>query len=124
MRNRYRINTAAIESRTWTRLMGFVTGMAMVLTGCFFILAKLREGYKASGEAAGTKGALETNSPGLVLATGGAVLICVSLVVQGDVKDTDASVYLPRLVEYVAPSTNADTKPSAPAPTESVPNRP
>ena len=104
LRHRYRMNTAAIESRAWTRLMGFVTGMVMVLTGCLFIVARLQDAFEASGKAAAGEGALKTNSPGLVLAVVGAGLIATSLVVKTEVRDTDAAVYLPRLVEYSVPA--------------------
>ena len=40
MRGRHHQNTAVIESRTWTRFMGFITGMVMVMCGCIFILGK------------------------------------------------------------------------------------
>lgn len=103
LRHRYRMNTAAIESRAWTRLMGFVTGMVMVLTGCLFIVARLQDAFEASGKAPAGEGALRTNSPGLVLAVVGAGLIATSLVVKTEVRDTDAAVYLPRLVEYSVP---------------------
>ncbi len=107
LRHRYRMNTAAIESRTWTRLMGFVTGMVMVLTGCLFIVARLDVAFEASGKSGPTEGALKTNSPGLVLAVAGAALIATSLVVKTEVQDTDAAVYLPRLVEYSVPAAAA-----------------
>ncbi len=115
MRHRYRMNTAAIESRTWTRLMGFVTGMVMVLTGCLFIVARLDVSFEASGRSGPTEGALKTNSPGLVLAVAGAALIATSLVVKTEVQDTDAAVYLPRLVEYTVPAATA-AEPAASAP--------
>lgn len=103
LRHRYRMNTAAIESRAWTRLMGFVTGMVMVLTGCLFIVARLEDAFEASGRAPSGEGSLRTNSPGLVLCVAGAALIATSLVVKTEVRDTDAAVYLPRLVEYSVP---------------------
>lgn len=107
LRHRYRMNTAAIESRAWTRLMGFVTGMVMVLTGCLFIVARLEDAFEASGKSVSAEGALKTNSPGLVLSVAGAALIATSLVVKTEVQDTDAAVYLPRLVEYSAPAATA-----------------
>ncbi len=120
LRNRYRINTAAIESRTWTRLMGFVTGMVMVLTGCLFIVAKLEAAFEGRLVTQPGETALKTNSPGLVLAVVGAALIAAALVVKADVQDTDAAVYLPRLVEYVVPTAEPASAASA-APAASHP---
>lgn len=94
MRSRHHQNTAVIESRTWTRFMGFITGMMMVLCGCIFILGKLEADFDGSVKTASGEGALKTTSPGLVLAIAGTVLIAISLSVTFTVELNDRPVYL------------------------------
>jgi hypothetical protein len=101
LRSRHHQNTAVIESRVWTRFMGFMTGMMMVLCGCIFILGKLEAQFDGSAKASGGEGAMKTNSPGLVLAVVGSVLIAVSLSVSVTVEVIDRPVYLADLGQPV-----------------------
>lgn len=94
MRSRHHQNTAVIESRVWTRFMGFMTGMMMVMCGCIFILGKLEAAFDGSLKTPSAEGALKTSSPGLVLAVAGTVLIAISLMVSVTVEVTDRPVYL------------------------------
>ena len=94
LRSRHHQNTAVIESRVWTRFMGFMTGMMMVLCGCIFILGKLESQFEGNAKTAGSEGAMKTNSPGLVLAVVGSVLIAISLSVSVTVEVVDRPVYL------------------------------
>lgn len=112
MRSRHHQNAAVIESRVWTRFMGFVTGMVMVMAGCIFILGKLDADFDGSLKASGQEGALKTNSPGLVLAVAGTVLIAISLVVSVNIEVTDKPVYIPD--QNLAP--DAARTPPSPAP--------
>jgi hypothetical protein len=101
-----------VMSRTWTRYMGFLTGMILALIGATFVLGKLQEAEtKLEGSAANNKFAIQSSSPGLVLAVLGTVLMCITLVGNVSLQGTDQSVYLP---EWVAASDTA--KHATPAP--------
>ena len=97
MRSRHHQNSAVIESRVWTRFMGFVTGMVMVMAGCIFILGKLDAQFDGTFKAQGNEGSMKTNSPGVVLAVVGSMLIAVSLYVTVNIEVTDRPVYLAEL---------------------------
>lgn len=99
LKHRYRQNSAVIHARVWTRYMGFLTGMVLALSGCVFILGKLREQVNISAAAQGWTGTLVTSSPGLALALAGAVLVGISLYVPMTVETSDSPVYLPRQIE-------------------------
>lgn len=99
LNQRYRQNAAVVYSRVWNGYMGFLTGMALALCGCVFILGKLREGVNFSGEASSAKWQLVTSSPGVVLALAGAALVALSLKLNVKVESEDRPVYLPQLVE-------------------------
>jgi len=115
MANRYRQNAIVVSTRVWTRYMGFLTGMILVLTGCVFILGKLRERVDFSAEGQGFKGALVTSSPGLALALAGATLIGIALYVPTSVESKDSPVYLPQQVEVVGGGQDAPVPKPAPA---------
>ena len=97
MRSRHRQNAAVVESRVWTRFMGFITGMVMVMAGCIFILGRLDAQFDGSFKGSGQEGVLKTNSPGLVLAVAGTVLIGIALTVPVNIEVTDKPVYIPDL---------------------------
>lgn len=99
LRSRHHQNAAVIESRVWTRFMGFMTGIVMVMAGCIFILGKLDAQFDGVGKVLGNEGALKTNSPGIVLAVVGAVLIGISLVVSLNIEVNDRPVYMPSLTQ-------------------------
>jgi len=92
---RQRQYNAIVEGRLWTRLMGFLTGMVMVLAGSVFILGKLEAEFDGNAKLPQGEGAVKTNSPGLVLVVAGTLLLCISLLVTVDVKSEDRLVYLP-----------------------------
>lgn len=92
---RQRQYNAIVEGRLWTRLMGFLAGMVMVLAGSVFILGKLEAEFDGSAKGQGAEGALKTNSPGLVLVVAGTILLTISLLATVDVKSEDQLVYLP-----------------------------
>jgi hypothetical protein len=97
LKRRYQQNNAAVAARVWTRLMGFLTGMVLVFSGCLFILGKMQEQVQVSGEAQGAKWALVTSSPGIVLALAGSALIGIATYIPVTVESTDSAVYLPVL---------------------------
>jgi hypothetical protein len=112
LRHRYEQNATIVQARVWTRYMGFLTGMILALTGCVFVLGKLREEVSVSGKASGIEANLTTASPGVVLALAGAVLIGVSLWVPVTVESNDVPVYLPRQIELTPPTGTVDTRPA------------
>lgn len=92
---RQRQYNAIVEGRLWTRLMGFLTGMVMVLAGSVFVLGKLEAEFDGNAKVPQGEGAVKTNSPGLVLVVAGTLLLVISLLVTVDVKSEDRLVYLP-----------------------------
>jgi hypothetical protein len=95
---RYRHASSALLARTWTRYMGFLTGMIMALVGAAFVLGRLEEGEtQFTGEAQGAKWAFITTSPGLILAALGSGLMLTALIVKADVDIKDGSAYAPLL---------------------------
>ncbi len=102
LQSRYRQANAAMLSRIWTRQMGFLTGMLMALIGSAFILGRIevkQTTLSAKGQGPETaggmvSGALATTSPGIVLATLGAILMGMTIAVPGRIATTDSPVYL------------------------------
>lgn len=114
LKRRYQQNSIGMQSRIWTRLMGFLTGMVLVFSGCIFILGKLREGVDVSGDIQGAKWALATSSPGIVLALAGTVLIGLAIYVPSTVESSDAVVYLPVQARVVPAVPGAAPQPMTP----------
>jgi hypothetical protein len=85
-----------VMSRTWTRYMGFLTGMILALIGATFVLGKLQESEtKTEGSAGAVKFAIQSSSPGLVLAVLGTLLMSITLFSNVSLQGSDQSVYLP-----------------------------
>jgi hypothetical protein len=118
MRSRHRQNSAVVESRVWTRFMGFVTGMVMVMAGCIFILGRLDTAFDGGIKGGGYEGVLKTNSPGIVLAVAGTVLIGIALTVPVQIEVTDKPVYIADLTALGGMS--GEVAMPAPAPLPSV----
>ena len=97
VQRRYAQVNATTMLSAWTRHLGFLTGMILALVGAIFILSKLNESTTTlSGEGGGAKAALETSSPGIVLAVLGSVLMTVTLVKEFEFTTTDTPVYIGR----------------------------
>lgn len=97
LKRRYQQQSIAVQSRVWTRLMGLLTGMVMVFSGCFFVLGKLRETATTPADALGAKPAPtpRTSSPGIILALTGSALIALVICLPVTVELSDSAVYLP-----------------------------
>jgi hypothetical protein len=95
LEHRFNVQVAIVKGRLWSRFMGFLTGMLLALTGCVFVLGKLRSDIDFSGAASGASAILKTTSPGVYLALLGTVVIGMALAVPGEVESTDAAVYFP-----------------------------
>lgn len=97
VQRRYAQVNATTMLSAWTRHLGFLTGMILALVGAIFILSKLNETPTTlSGEGGGAKAALETSSPGIVLAVLGSVLMTVTLTREFEFTTTDTPVYIGR----------------------------
>lgn len=92
---RYRQANAVLLLRTWTRYTGFLVGMVLALAGAFFILGRLREdSTHFAAEGGGAKLDLTTQSPGIILAILGTVLMLVTIWVKFDVTMIEKPVYV------------------------------
>lgn len=95
IQQRYAQVNATLMLRAWTRHTGFLIGMILAFVGAIFILAKLSETEtRLSVESTGVKGALATNSPGIVLAVLGSALMIVTLLSNFEFVTRDVPVYL------------------------------
>lgn len=94
LERRYHQANILLLSRTWTRYLGFMTGMMLALVGAAFILGKLREEASTLGlKQAGIEANLTTTSPGLVLCVLGVVLMLTALSVHNDIETRDVPAY-------------------------------
>ena len=93
LQQRYHQANISIMSRLWVRYLGFVTGMILAFMGAVFIVGKLREGATIDVEGEGLKANLATQSPGIVLAFLGVVLMVVTIVVHHRVDVRDKPTY-------------------------------
>lgn len=110
LRSRHQQNGAVVSASIWTRFMGFMTGMVLVIAGSVFILGKLESTFEGNANLNGYQGSLTTTSPGLVLAVAGTLLIGISLLMKVEVQIDDRPVYLP--------GHSYEQKPPKPAPVD------
>jgi hypothetical protein len=99
LERRYHQANVLLMARTWTRYLGFLTGMILTLVGAAFILGKLRE--EASSIAltsAPVVANLSTTSPGLALSVLGTVLMLATLLVHGEIETRDANPLYTRMI--------------------------
>lgn len=93
--HRYRQVNATLLLRTWTRHLGFLTGMILSFIGGIFILTKLSEKETQLGAESGSlKGNLATSSPGIVLTVVGGTIMIVTLVTEYRFSTNDAPAYV------------------------------
>ncbi|MCZ7555442.1 MAG: hypothetical protein M5R41_03435 [Bacteroidia bacterium] len=94
---RYHQANVSLMSRIWTRYLGFVTGMIMVLVGCAFVLGKLQgpETNIAVEAKESVKLSVISASPGMLLAVLGTVLMMITIIVHTEISVNDGSVYTP-----------------------------
>ena len=107
LQQRYHQANISIMSRLWVRYLGFVTGMILAFMGAVFIVGKLRGGATIDVEGEGLKANLATQSPGIVLAFLGVVLMVVTIAIHHkvDVRDkpTYAAVTMTTTTDHVVP---------------------
>lgn len=101
---RYHQANVALLVRVSVKYLGFLTGMLMSLVGAVFVLGQLRDpGSKLAVEGSGLKGALDTSSPGLILAFLGTLLMLATVFVNPPTDVSDGNVYLNAPAEQVTP---------------------
>ncbi len=106
---RYKQVNSVLIARTWTRYLGFTTGMILALVGAAFILGKIRESETTlSQETSALKFSLATSSPGIVLATLGTGLMALSLLVRFEINTRDVPLYITEL-SLPGPAVTNDT---------------
>ena len=121
LERRYHQANVILMARTWTRYLGFVTGMIMALIGAGFILGKFRETTSAlSFEGAPVKAALSTASPGLALAALGSLLMFATIIVHNEIQTIDSPMYVSGVVvpaddrpEMIQPRTTTPPTPDS-----------
>ena len=117
LQRRYHQANVLLLSRAWITYLGFVTGMILAIVGATFVLGKLQEpAAQLAAEGAGAKLALQTASPGLVLATLGAALMFTTLVTHYKIEVSDRPSYINQWqnLELVLPDTaSARHRPAA-----------
>lgn len=121
---RQRQYNVLLQSRLWTRLMGFLAGMVTLLAGAVFILGRLESEFdgRASGGGHGDW-SLKTNSPGLVLVVAGVVLMTVALTITSKVNSEDQLVYMP-VFSQAAARPEGSIGGDSPSPGPQVPIKP
>ncbi|MCH7727751.1 MAG: hypothetical protein IH991_14915 [Planctomycetes bacterium] len=92
-----------LASRIWVQYMSFVTGMAMCMVGAAFILGKLKSMTEVSAKSPDIAMALKANSPGLVLAFLGTLLIVISLFSDRTITVEDSVTTVPSSLDKSSP---------------------
>lgn len=99
LERRYHQANVLLMSRTWTRYLGFMTGMLMALVGAAFVMGKLREESSALAlRNAAIEASITTASPGLVLCLLGTVLMLVTIVTHNEIETRDANPLYTRVL--------------------------
>lgn len=94
MERRYHQANVSLLSRTWTRYLGFITGMVLAMVGATFILGRLETpATTAKGETPGWKFEIISASPGLVLAVLGVGLMLATIVTHHEIAIQDRPIY-------------------------------
>ncbi|MBC8872290.1 MAG: hypothetical protein H8E44_22900 [Planctomycetes bacterium] len=102
---RYHQGRALVMSRIWVQYMSFITGMALCMVGATFVLGKLRSSTEAQLSRLDLKVMFKANSPGIVLACLGSLVICVSLLADRPITIGEA---ISPITVPAADSTNGD----------------
>jgi hypothetical protein len=91
---RYSQQHTAILARLWTRLMGFLTGMALAIVGASFVLGRLREpASSVSGKGSGVDISIKSASPGVILAVVGALMMALTITIPINLEESVTPTY-------------------------------
>lgn len=94
MRLRHNRVSSLLITRTWLRFMSSMFGSILITIGALFVLAQVKgDEVKAGVQAAWGAGTLSTSSPGLLLATLGAILMGWPLAASQDITSADRAAY-------------------------------
>ena len=83
-----------LMSRVWVRYLGFVTGMILAMVGAIFILGKLQEPIsELASKIDKAEVTLKSNSPGIILAVLGVILMLATILTHHNIEVRDVAVY-------------------------------
>lgn len=111
LKQRFQVQANVVQARLWTRFMGFLTGMLLALTGCVFVLGKLRESVDFTAKGGAAETTLATTSPGVFLALLGTIIIGISLTGKITAELSDTAVYVRDKESISAHEERADPAP-------------
>ncbi len=95
LRSRYRQANVVLMCRVYLIFIGFGTGVVMALIGAAFILGKLQEPISTVDTSAGAwRFAVQSSSPGLILAVLGTMLILATIWSRSTVDIQASPLYL------------------------------
>jgi cytochrome bd-type quinol oxidase subunit 2 len=106
-----------LNSRTWIKYLGFITGMILCVVGAIFILGKLtdQKTTQASGEGNQFKFSFASNSPGIILSFLGTILIMTTILTNQEIEKRDSFVYFTPVTvssdNYIIPDSLKGKKP-------------
>jgi len=145
---RHKRAMTAVYVRTWIKFLGVMFGALMVLVGCTFVLARIREprpaevsvGSPGAAEqpnetqappttpdppklmvkSAGWDASLRTAYPGVVLAAIGAVLIAIPNLTTHLLSATDGALFLGPPIREIELPVETEKSPAAPTPASPI----
>ncbi|HVW61449.1 MAG TPA: hypothetical protein VHC48_15465 [Puia sp.] len=118
--HRYAQSGFLLVARTYTKYLGFFTGMILAIVAAVFIISKLREGETTFSGTAGEKMQfnLVSTSPGIIFGILGTTLMMATILYNPSIDQTDSPLYLtPEMVSL-------PTNPANPAPAVNPPVQP
>ena len=94
--HRYAQSGFLLVARTYTKYLGFFTGMILAIVAAVFIISKLREGETTFGGTAGEKMQfnLVSTSPGIIFGILGTTLMMATILYNPTIDQTDSPLYL------------------------------
>lgn len=114
--HRYAQSGFLLVARTYTKYLGFFTGVILAIVAAVFIISKLREGETTFGGTAGEKMQfnLVSTSPGIIFGILGTTLMMATILYNPSIDQTDSPLYLTpeiSLPTNPAPATNPSVQP-------------
>jgi len=108
VQQRYHQANVALLSRTWTKYLGFITGMILAVIGASFILGKLKEDkVELSSKLEAWQISLISTSPGLVMVVLGSILMMTAILEHQKILVEDRPLYLRMAVKQTSSNVNA-----------------
>lgn len=114
LRSRYHQASVILMVRVYIIFIGFATGVAMALIGAAFILGKLQEPVSTVNTGAGAwRFAIQSSSPGLILAMLGTILILTTIWSRSEIDVQDKTLYVSSRVTDVSTPASTAKSPQA-----------